>query len=57
MKPTQSPRDHKFCSVCNLPYGFIRCRVTLHEKSGTRNICLICGSEEEGLAAKLAVDN
>lgn len=58
MKPNEQPLDHKQCSVCQLPYGFIRCRVTLRSAGGTRNVCLKCAViEEKSLAAKLGVDN
>lgn len=47
------PLDHKQCSVCDKPYGFVRCRVTLNTSSGKRNVCLACAVAEERLAAKL----
>ena len=43
MKETKQPRDWKFCSTCDIPYGFINCRIT---RKG-RNICLKCAGEED----------
>jgi RNase P subunit RPR2 len=36
------PRDWVYCSKCDVPYGFIKCRVTVSDKTGVRNICLHC---------------
>jgi hypothetical protein len=38
------PKDHKVCPVCNLPYAFVRCRVTMADRT---NMCLLCAVELE----------
>lgn len=45
MKPVKAPRDHTYCSKCELPYSFIKCRITF--SSPHRNICLKCAVQEE----------
>ncbi len=37
--------DLQFCSKCERPYSYIRCRVTM--QNPYRNICLTCGADEE----------
>ncbi len=47
-KAERQPEDHILCPQCNLPYGFVRCRITL--SSPKRNLCLKCAVEEEARA-------
>lgn len=39
------PEDWVICPECNLPYGFIKCRITL--RNPTRNMCLKCAVQKE----------
>lgn len=41
-KGDEVPEDHKNCSRCGTPYGFIKCRYTLMAKGQVINICLSC---------------
>lgn len=54
MKGEKQPIDHVYCSKCGLPYGFIKCRITL--KNPHRNICLKCAVEEERAKVKTGLE-
>lgn len=46
-KANKIPREWVYCPVCELPYGFVRCRVSYWENGVRKEICLTCGAARE----------
>ena len=46
-KPQKIPKDWVFCPVCGVQYAFIKCRYTIIDGDGVRNMCLHCAVIEK----------
>jgi RNase P subunit RPR2 len=46
-QPKPEPREWTYCQKCDLPYTWMRCRVTFYPNGKKVDWCLKCGTEWE----------
>lgn len=57
MPYSKPEKDTIICPRCNLPFGFVRCRVSSWKDGVRVERCLKCGVEDENVARVTTGDN